>query len=548
MDVERTSILSGVSYRGGSMLDETPRRHPGRKIPTGTKRFGPRLMATPDPRVTPGESVQKLLLPADTNITCPKCKHTFGLEQGFARAALEQFEHSTEGALEAVRRAERAEADRRAQQLASQRANALRDENAELKRILKEQGEKHAQALKEVARLAQQSAAPQLEAMRAELAGRQAKIDDFTRRESDLFERERGLEARVAEAAQKRAESLVADERLRFDSRLAEKDRQLADVRSRELQLLNDKQALQDRASELDIEVARKLDSGRAELELRIRGQERERGELENAELRKRLTDMQAQLAEAQRKGAQGSQQLQGEVLELTLQEDLERAFALDSIEEVRKGARGGDVIQRVMTRSGQLAGVLLWEAKRAKDWSPQWVTKLKEDMRAAGADVGILVSVGACYPKEWEAGTLFDLHDDVWVTSWSTAVQLATVLRSGLLQVHKQRLASAGKGEKMEAVYDYLTSSQFSNKLKAIYGAFHRMRQELEAEKSQTLQRWARREKQLQSGVAELVGVAGDIQGLAQQDLPLLEMEDPESPDEKPGADTRQIGLRIDS
>jgi hypothetical protein len=504
-------------------------------------------MATPDPRARATESAQTLLLPADTDITCPKCKSTFGLEQGFARAALEQFAQSTEGALEAVRRAERVEADKRAQQLASQQANALRDENAELKRLLTEQVEKHAQALKEVTKLAQQSAAPQLQALRAELAARQATIDEFTRRESDLSERERGLEARISEAAQKRAEDLVANERVLFESRLAAKEHQLADVRARELQLLKDKHALQDRASALDIEVARKLDASRAELESRIRSQERERSELESAELRKRLTDMQEQLAEAQRKGGQGSQQLQGEVLELTLQEDLEAAFALDSIDEVRKGARGGDVIQRVMTRSGQLAGVLLWEAKRAKDWSPQWVTKLKEDMRTAGADVGILVSAGPCYPKEWEEGTLFDLHEDIWVTSWSTAVQLATVLRSGLLEVHKQRIASAGKGEKMEAVYDYLTSSQFSNKLKAVYGAFHRMRQELEAEKSQTLQRWARREKQLQSGVAELVGVAGDIQGLAQQDLPLLEMENSVSSDEKREGDTKQIGLSID-
>src|SRR5215831_1258690 len=504
-------------------------------------------MASPEPRPSPIESAQELLLPADTNITCPKCKNTFGLEQGFARAALEQFAHSTEGALEALRRVERVEADKRAQQIASQQANTLRDENAGLQRLLKEQGEEHAQALKEVTKLAQQSAAPQLEAMRVELAARQARIDDFTRRESELGERERGLEARIAEAAQKRAESLVADERVLLETRLAEKERQLAEVRSRELQLIKDKHALQDRASELDIEVARKLDASRAELESRIRAQERERGELESAELRKRLTDMQEQLAEAQRKGAQGSQQLQGEVLELTLQEDLEAAFALDSIEEVRKGARGGDVIQKVMTRGGQLAGVLLWEAKRAKDWSPQWVTKLKEDMRSAGADVGILVSVASCYPKHWEEGTLFDLHEDIWVTSWSTAVQLATVLRSGLLEVHKQRVASAGKGEKMEAVYDYLTSSQFSNKLKAVYGAFHRMRQELEAEKSQTLQRWARREKQLQSGVAELVGVAGDIQGLAQQDLPLLEMEDSVSSDERHELDTGQISLRID-
>ena len=497
--------------------------------------------------MNPIESALKLLLPADTNITCPKCKHTFGLEQGFARAALEQFEHSTEGALEALRKVERTEADKRAQQLANQQANTLRDENAGLKRLLTEQGEKHAQALKEVTRLAQQSTAPQLEALRVELAARQAKIDELMRRESDLTARERGLDARVAEAAQKRAEGLVADERVLFESRMAEKERQLADVRGRELQLLKDKNALQDRAGELDIEIARRLDAGRAELESRVRTQERERGELESAELKKRLTDMQERLAEAQRKGAQGSQQLQGEVLELTLQEDLEAAFALDSIEEVRKGARGGDVIQRVMTRSGQLAGVLLWEAKRAKDWSPQWVTKLKEDMRAAGADVGVLVSVGCCFPKQWDDGTLFDLHEDIWVTSWSTAVQLATALRSGLLEVHKQRIASAGKGEKMEAVYDYLTSSQFSNKLKAVYGAFHRMRQELEAEKSQTLQRWARREKQLQSGVAELVGVAGDIQGLAQQDLPLLEMEDAAPTDQKDELDTKQIGLSID-
>jgi hypothetical protein len=504
-------------------------------------------MASHEPRVSPAESAHQLLLPESTSITCPKCKNTFGLDEGFARAALEQFERSTEGALDAVRRAERAEAEKRAQQLATQQANVLRDENAELKRLLREQGDKHAQALKEVTRFAQQSAAPQLDALRAELAARQSRIDEFTRRESDLCARERGLEGQVAEAARKRAETLVANERVLFESRLAERERQLADVRARELQLLNEKHALQDRASELDIEIARKLDAGRAELESRVRSQERERSELEGAELRKRLTAMQEQLAEAQRKGAQGSQQLQGEVLELTLQEDLEAAFALDSIEEVRKGARGGDVIQRVMTRSGQPAGVLLWEAKRAKDWSPQWVTKLKEDMRAAGADVGILVSVGPCYPRGWEEGTLFDLHEDIWVTSWTTAVQLAMVLRSGLLEVHKQRLASAGKGEKMEAVYDYLTSSQFSHKLKAIYGAFHRMRQELEAEKSQTLQRWARREKQLQSGVAELVGVAGDIQGLAQQDLPLLEMEDSAPSDEKPESAIGQIGLSID-
>ena len=511
-------------------------------------------MATHDSRATPlnteAELSRSLLLPADTRVTCPECNSTFSLEQGFARAALEQFEHGTEGALEAVRKAERAEADKRGHQLANQQGRVLRDENAELQRLLKEQGEKHAQSLKEVSNLAQQSLAPQLEALRAEVAARQTQIDAFTRRESDLTARERSLDERIAAAAQKRAEGQLAAARTEFESRLAEKDKQVSDLRARELQLLKNQQALKDREAELEIEAARKLDAGRAELESRVRSQERQRAEFEKAELQKTIADMNEQLAEAQRKGNHGSQQLQGEVLELTLQEDLEAAFVLDSIEEVRKGARGGDVIQRVMTRSGQSAGVLLWEAKRARDWSPQWVTKLKEDMRAAGADVGILVSVGTCFPKDWEQGMLFDLHEDIWVTSWTTAVQLATVLRSSLLDLHKQRLVSAGKGEKMEAVYDYLTSSQFAQKLKAIYGAFHRMRQELEAEKSQTQQRWARREKQLQSGVAELVGVAGDIQGLAQQDLPLLEIEAGVESEVRSGGegDPPQLGLGIES
>jgi hypothetical protein len=430
--------------------------------------------------------VQQLFLSLDTRVTCPKCTSKFSLEEGFARQALERLEQSTHGALEAVREGERVEARKHAQQIAAQR-------------------------------------------------------------EAQLAAREQGLEARIAEA-QARAETLFAADRQSLERQLAQKSQVISELRSTELALRAQKIALEDRAAALEIEVARKLDAGRAEIESRIRTQERERAELDKADLQKRLDDVNSQLVEAQRKSQQSSQQLQGEVLELTLEAGLERTFPLDTIEEVKKGARGGDVVHRVMTRNGQSAGILLWEAKRAKDWSAQWVTKLKEDMRACGADVGVLVITGTALPKDWDAAQLFGLHEDVWITSWTTALQLAAVLRGGLLDLHKQRLVSAGKGEKMEAVYDYLTSSQFAHKLKAVYGSFYRMRQELEAEKSQTLQRWARREKQLQSGIAELVGVAGDIQGLAQQDLPLLEMGESAEADRAPAqdGDTPQLGLKI--
>jgi hypothetical protein len=496
-----------------------------------------------EPKIVP-----QLFLSLDTRVTCPKCTAKFSLEEGFARQALEKLEHSTEGALEAVREGERAQALKQAQQLATQRDKSLRTEITQLQQLLRDQAEGHTKALQEVRLLTERAMTPELETLRARLAESQAASDAVAQREAALLAREQGLEGRIAKEAQARAQTLFASNRQELEEQLAQKSQVISELRSAELALRREKSTLEDRTAALEIEVARKLDAGRAELEMRVRSQERERSELEKADLQKRLDDVNTQLAEAQRKTHQGSQQLQGEVLELTLQSGLERAFPLDTIDEVKKGARGGDVIQRVMTRNGQAAGILLWEAKRARDWSAQWVTKLKEDMRACAADVAVLVINGTALPKEWESGQLFGLHEDIWITSWTTALQLAAVLRAGLLDLHKQRLISTGKGEKMEAVYDYLTSSQFAHKLKAVYGTFYRMRQELETEKSQTMQRWSRREKQLQTGIAELVGVAGDIQGLAQQDLPLLEMGDPAEPDVStaPATDTPQLGLKI--
>jgi hypothetical protein len=229
-------------------------------------------------------------------------------------------------------------------------------------------------------------------------------------------------------------------------------------------------------------------------------------------------------LDDAQRTAGQGSQQLQGEVLELVLEEELRSAFPLDRIEEVKKGARGGDVIQHVMTRTGQQAGVILWEAKRAQNWSREWAVKLREDQRTLGAEIGVIVTL--VMPRECAPGAPFDLYEDVWVTTPGAALALAKVLAGALADVHKQRLVSANKDQKMEAIYDYVTSPQFGHKVRAIAMALRRLRDELESERTQTTQRWNRREKQIQQAILELSGVGGDLQGLAQQDLPQLEIE----------------------
>jgi hypothetical protein len=409
-----------------------------------------------------------LVLKPDARVTCPKCEHEFSLEQGFARHALEGIEAASASALTELRDAERAAADKRSQQREKQLQEAQARERDEIRRQAQEQA-------RLVAESAQQAAKQQLEALQKQFATAQE---------------------------------------------------QVTQLRSEQLQLRAERQQLKDEKDSLQLEVRKQVDAQLAQRELLVRAQEQERNALDKAELQKKLDDMAAQMADMQRRAEQGSQQLQGEVLELALEDGLRRSFPLDVIEEVKKGQRGGDVIQRVQSRSGAMAGVLLWETKRAANFSVQWIEKLKQDMRECQADAGVLVTMPAAVPKEWPAGTQLGLVDGVWVVSWQLAVQLAEALRAGLLDVHKQRVASAGKGEKMEAVYDYITSPQFAQKLKAVLDAFQRMREELEAEKNQTLQRWARREKQLEAGKAALLGVGGEIQGLAQHDLPQLELQ----------------------
>jgi hypothetical protein len=416
-----------------------------------------------------------LFLTLDINITCPSCAHEFSLREGFAKKALERLEEASTDAIATLRDAERAEVEKRAQQLAGERARAAQGEAESLKRLLKEQGEANAAALAEVRALAEKSVAPRIE---------------------------------------------------QLQKALADRDGQVVALRNEQLELRKEREQLKDEKAALALEVQKQVDAQVQQREAVVRAQEQARAQLDKAELQKKLDDAGEQLAAAQRKMEQGSQQLQGEVLELAIEEGLRRAFPLDTIEEVKKGQRGGDVLQHVTTRTGQTAGTILWETKRAKDWSPQWTSKLKEDMRACGAAVGILVTMPGALPKEWPESAYFALHQDVWVTQPSCALGVAEALRVGLIDLHRQRAVSAGKGEKMEALYDYLTSPQFAQKLKAVYETFKKMREELESEKSVTTQRWARREKQLQAGMTQLLSIGGEIQGLAQQELPMLEME----------------------
>jgi hypothetical protein len=137
-----------------------------------------------------------------------------------------------------------------------------------------------------------------------------------------------------------------------------------------------------------------------------------EQYQLKLAEKEKQIQDAKKANDELRRKLEQGSQQAQGEVLELQLEELLRSTFPMDQIEPVPKGLNGADIVQRVMSKSGRLSGTIIWESKRTKVFSETWLQKLKDDQRKLTAEIGVLVS--ETLPKDCST---FVYMNDVWVS-----------------------------------------------------------------------------------------------------------------------------------
>lgn len=231
------------------------------------------------------------------------------------------------------------------------------------------------------------------------------------------------------------------------------------------------------------------------------------------------IAAMQKQIEDLKRRAEQGSQQLQGEVQELELENLLRMKFPFDAIEPVPKGEFGGDVLHRVIGSGGQIGGTLLWEFKRTKNWSDAWLVKLRDDQRAAKAEVAVIVS--HTLPKGVET---FELIEGVWVTHPRAALPVAMILRQSLLEIALARQSSEGQQSKTEMVYQYLTGPRFRQRVEAIVEAFSTMQEDLDKERKAIMKQWAKREEQIERVMSATVGMYGDLQGIAGKSLQEIE------------------------
>jgi hypothetical protein len=234
--------------------------------------------------------------------------------------------------------------------------------------------------------------------------------------------------------------------------------------------------------------------------------------EIENESLKNKV-------AELTKKLEQGSQQTQGETLELVLEEDLKSLFPLDVIEPVPKGVRGADVIQIVHNNHGKPCGTIIWEFKNTKNWTDSWIQKLKDNQHQIKADIAILLTIAL--PKEIKG---FGHVDGVWITDIHSYSSLCTALRMSLTQLHLVRQANLGKNEKMENIYQYLSGHEFKQRIQVIVDAFKTMKKDLNDEKEAMRRLWAKREKELERVTAGTTGMYGDLEGILGNTIPRIE------------------------
>lgn len=327
------------------------------------------------------------------------------------------------------------------------------------------------------------------------------------RLEKQLKEDRKVLEQKLkASLAEEQSEQLLL-----LQNELKEKSEQVKELNRSKAEIEKLKREKSELKEVAEAEAQQRLNEQMLTEREKIRKIEENRVELRFKELQKQLEDQKKLTEEMKRKQEQGSMQMQGEVQELAIEEWLSAQFPLDTIEEIKKGARGGDCMQVVNTRTRQNCGRIYFESKRTKDFQPSWIEKFKADMREKGADVGVLVT------EAMPAG--FDrmgIMDGVWVCSYEEFKGLCTVLRESVIQLSTAISSQENKGDKMNMLYDYLTSTTFRMQIEAIVEGFSQMKADLDSEKRSMQRIWKQREKQIEKVTTNTIEMHGSIRGIA--------------------------------
>ena len=441
------------------------------------------------------------------HVTCPNCGHEFSVEAAIQHSIRESLQKEFEEKagkqiLEFRKKQEEVESERRL--LEVQKENQEFFLKTELAKKLKESEVK-------IKKDAAEELAAKMQLLQNENETKSDQLRNLRMKEAEYEQKERAWTEKIESSELEMKRKLVEKE-AELKQEAEKKAMEKAEVSFKEKEV-----ELKRRQDELSLESDKKAQ----EMAEKIRNDE----SLKRAELQKQLDDQKKLVDEMKRKAEQGSMQLQGEVQELAIEQYLKDAYPADTIENIKTGARGADVLQLVMSSSGRECGKIYYESKRTKDYQASWLPKFREDMRASSADIGVLVT--DVLPKGMNR---FDQIDGIWVCTFTEFKAMSLLMRDSLLRIQEKVVSQENKGDKMVMLYDYLSSNEFRAHIEAIVEGFTSMRNNLEKEKKMMYKSWKEREKQIDKVIENTVGMYGGIKGIAGgavKEIKQLEMGD---------------------
>jgi len=261
----------------------------------------------------------------------------------------------------------------------------------------------------------------------------------------------------------------------------------------------------------LEAEMEEKLSTQLNEAKVKIKDEVQNKSVMKIAEKDLLIKQLKDQLQIVQTKIEQGSMQAQGEAQEVVMEEFLSVSFPGDIIEEIKKGARGGDMLHIVLNTIKQQCGSIYYESKRTKDFQMGWLEKFKKDMRERKATFGVLVT--DCMPKDMDG---LGQKNGIWICTYKEFKGLCFVLRESLILLHQATTSQENKGGKMELLYQYLTGTEFKSHIEAIVEGFSQMNTDLDRERRAMEGLWKQREKQLQKVIINTSHLYHSVKGIA--------------------------------
>lgn len=347
---------------------------------------------------------------------------------------------------------------------------------------------------------------------------RKKMVDWKEKLENTQAEKELQLRSTLEADLKKKLSEENALEQKQMKEELEDKKKQLQEAKEFELKLRKRQDELEDKEKNLELETKRRIDEEKQKIQESAEKRIKDEYQLTLAEKDKMAQDLLKQIEDLKQKATQGSQQTQGEVLELELEQVLKAEFPIDEIAPVGKGITGADVLQKVRDGNGRECGIIIWESKRTKHWDDKWIPKLKDDMRASKSDLAILVST--TMPSDL---SLFGFKDGVYVVSYENFLPIAKILRLKIIELCYAKMTGEGVSDKKEILWKYLTGNEFRQRVESIVEAFNSMKSVMDKEKLYFTKKWATEEKLIDRVITQTIGIHGDLQGLMGSALPQI-------------------------